>query len=187
MGWGKSSASVRHWAALIVALMLTTVTISAQQEALPLLTLTPNPEEVRASAGSIAAMTVVLANSGSAPALGTLLQLVASGCLEISTDGLQWRKNMSINVGIVQPGGSVRQLIFIRCRGIGNATIFVSALADNHDPVILSVPVEFLPKSEGDTNPITILPYAVPAVLVSVLIATFLIAGRKTRRKRSNS
>lgn len=168
--------------ALAIALILTAVPILAQENS-PLLSLASYPSEVRVHANSVAVLTITVSNGGSETALNTLLHLLTTGCSEISTDGLVWRKNMSFKLGNLRVGESFKQLIFVRNCVPGNATLIATAFAENHDPVVLSVAVYFIPSTEE--KPVVQLIHAAALAVLALLIATvFLLFKRKIARKR---
>lgn len=182
MGRREIDPDMRSRETIAVLLLLVALPALAQED-FPAVLLTSHPSEVKARVGDVVALTITISNGGSGAALNTFLQLAAAGCLEVSIDGLAWRRNMSIRLGDLPARSSLRQLVFLRSCGQGNATLIITAFADNHDPVLLHVAVYYAQAEESSGLQLTHLAVAALAAVVLALVA-FFHAKRKTKQRR---
>ncbi|ABL78245.1 COG1361 family protein [Thermofilum pendens] len=141
------------------------------------------PPSLNITQGSVGVLVCTVSNVGDAPAENTYLSVVAAGCAYLSTDGENWKKNLTFFLGTF-PGHSLRRFtVFVACREAERGRIIVTAVADNHDPVITTVDVAVQPREAPRQSSVEWTP--VLAILaLSTPIAYYMVSRRRSKEKK---
>lgn len=132
--------------------------------------------------GESETISIEIINRGNGSALGVKAQVLGINA-EVSKDGDKWSRSIIVDVGEIKPH-DLEKLTF-RVRGVneGLATVKVTVISENFDPVMGSVDIEILPSAKFNYTLVVAV-----AVLLVVAVAGYLyFAKRKKKKSRKSS
>ncbi len=118
-------------------------------------------------------------NKGNGSALGVKVQVLGINA-EVSKDGNEWSKSIIVDVGEIKPHDLEKISVHVRGVKEGLATVKVTVVSENFDPVISSADIEISPSAQFDYTSVVIV-----AVIIAAVVAGYLYFTKKKSRKKS--
>lgn len=122
-------------------------------------------------------------NRGNGSALGVKVQVLGINA-EVSKDGNEWSKSIIVDVGEIKPHDLEKINVHVRGVKEGLATVKVTVVSENFDPVISSADIEISPSAQFDYTLVLIIVVIIAAAVVGYLYFTKKKKSNKQSKKK---